>query len=90
MLLHVRDEQEVKLNIAGALLHSGHCYCDDVCADRALDLEDAGVQWAPASGTRTAHAFAHARLAEVNREPVLAKSARNSAQGRIARQLAQA
>jgi len=44
MLLHVRDEQEVKLNIAGALLHSGHCCCDDVCADRALDLEDAGVQ----------------------------------------------
>ena len=42
MLLHFRDEQEVKYNIAGAQFHSGTCCCDDVCSVQALSGDENG------------------------------------------------
>ena len=53
------------------------------------DLKNAGMHWAPALGTCAAHAFAHARLAGVSREPVPGGWTQLCS-GRIARQLAQA
>jgi hypothetical protein len=50
---------------------SGHTHQGP--AGQTQDFEDAGMHWAPALGTCAAHAFAHARLAGVSREPTRAR-----------------